>query len=91
MDYASGSEITLSVIYAVPVATAAWFVGPGAAIGIALLSVCSWLMGDFLLGLRFVGLHIWLINGVMRLMFYLFLIFVLARLKKSKTDLEARV
>lgn len=91
VDYLSGSEVTLSVIYVVPITAAAWFVGALTGMGVALLSVSLWLLGDYFLGLRVAGLHVWMINGVMRLLFYSFLIFVLARLKQSKTDLEARV
>jgi signal transduction histidine kinase len=91
VDYVSGSEITLSVIYAVPIAATAWFVSAPAAMGMALLSVFLWLGSDYILGLRVAGFHVWLINGVMRLLFYFFLIFVLARLRQSRDDLEARV
>lgn len=91
IDYLLGTEITLSVVYAVPISVAAWFVGPAAATATALLSVSIWIMGDLAAGLLVSGLHVPAVNAVMRLLFYLFLIFVLARLKASKEDLEARV
>jgi signal transduction histidine kinase len=91
LDYLSGSEITLSVIYAVPIAVAAWFVGAWAGVALSLLSVVLWLASDALLGLHLAGLYVWLINGMMRLLFYYFLVFVLERLKQSQGELEARV
>ena len=41
-DYYSGQEISVSVVYAVPVMIAAWFVGLGSALVFSLLSVAAW-------------------------------------------------
>ena len=42
-DYYSGQEISLSVVYAVPVVVAAWFVGLSSGLVFSFLSVTAWL------------------------------------------------
>src|SRR4051812_9102807 len=82
IDYRSGTQITLSVVYALPISVTALFVGGWPAIGLSVVSVAIWIAGDFLAGIQtqVSGVHVPAINGSLRLLFYVFLVFVLTRL-----------
>ena len=41
IDYLTGSEISFSFFYLIPIAVAAWFAGPWAGVGLALASAAS--------------------------------------------------
>jgi signal transduction histidine kinase len=69
----------------------ALFVGAVPAIALSILSVSLWIIGDFAAGLRVSSLYIAVWNCALRLLFYLFLIFVLNRLRQLQNGLEARV
>jgi hypothetical protein len=73
IDYRQGTNITLSVVYAVPISAAALFIGTVPALWLSLFSVVISLGGDYLLiqdaiahGARRTAPAdgIWLINGV---------------------------
>jgi signal transduction histidine kinase len=91
VDYLSGTQITLSVIYAVPISVAALFVGGWSAIILSVLSVILWIAGDFAAGLHVSAFYIPVINGLLRLLFYAFIVFVLTRLRRLQAGLEIRV
>lgn len=90
VDYITGIWISLSVIYVVPIALSAWYVGPGFAYGIAGLSAIVWVLGDMFGGMAMRGvLPLW--NGTIRLLFYAVLIYVLDRLHRLQNELGERV
>jgi len=100
VDYLLGTNITLSVVYAVPIAAAALFAGTAAALGLSLISVMVSQLGDYLLVQRAGPLmypfgpspgYIWIANGTLRLLFFAFLVVVLTRLRQLHTGLEQRV
>jgi len=93
IDYRSGTQITLSVVYALPISVMALFVGGLPAIGLSVVSVAIWIAGDFLAGIQtqVPGVHVPAINGSLRLLFYVFLVFVLTRLRRLQEGLEIRV
>jgi signal transduction histidine kinase len=91
VDYLAGTEITLSVIYAVPISVAALFAGGWPALRLAVVSVILWIAGDFAAGLHVSAPFVPLANGLLRLLFYAFLIFLLTRLRQLQTGLEIRV
>jgi signal transduction histidine kinase len=91
IDYATGTQITLSVLYLFPIATAAWYVGARFAYGLAVLSVVLWIGGDMLAGQIYPSDWIPYWNGCIRLAFYVVFVPILVSLKSLQTDLEARV
>jgi signal transduction histidine kinase len=91
IDYLSGTQITLSVLYALPISVTALFVGGWPAIGMSVVSVVIWIAGDFAAGMNVPGVHVPAINGSLRFLFYAFLVFVLTRLRRLQTGLEIRV
>ena len=99
VDYRMGADITLSVVYAVPISAAALFIGAVPALGLALLSVVVSIWGDYLItqhvpphaGLDASSANaIRLVNGILRLLFFAFLVMVLTRLRQLHTDMEQR-
>jgi signal transduction histidine kinase len=99
VDYLLGTNINLSVVYAIPISAAALFVGTIPALGLALLSVMISQFGDYLFiehaaPMRYPYVpppgYIWVTNGTLRLLFFAFLVVVLARLHRLHTDLEQR-
>ncbi|HET7084715.1 MAG TPA: sensor histidine kinase [Rhizomicrobium sp.] len=91
VDFATGTQVTLSVIYAFPIAVMALFVGGWSAIGLSVFSVLVWIVSDSAAGMKWPALFVPLVNGLLRLLFYAFLVFVLTRLRQLQTGLEIRV
>src|SRR5690349_14866037 len=46
VDYLAGNEVSWSIVYVLPIALAAWYVGPGSAYALALLSIILAVAGD---------------------------------------------
>lgn len=91
LDYITGIEISLSVIYVVPVGIAAWYVGQGYAYGLGALSAALWIVGDIADGMDVSNDLIPIWNGFIRLLFYGVLVFVIAKLRDLHHDLGRRV
>ncbi len=88
LDYVTGIEVSLSVVYAIPVSIAAWYVGALPALGLALLSVVVWIAGDLAAGLHPSSMMVPFFNALVRLVFYAFLTHVLVRLRYLQRNLE---
>lgn len=67
VDYVSGPEIGFSLFYLAPVVAAAWYIGRGAAVLIALTAAACWFTADYLVRVS-LGLSLW--NGLTRLVIY---------------------
>lgn len=91
VDYETGVWISLSVVYVVPIAFAAWYVGRLYAYLLAGLSAVIWTIGDALSGTQTLSTVVLTWNGSIRLCFYAVLIFVLCRLRDLQTDLGRHV
>ena len=100
LDYRLGTDITLSAIYAIPIAAATLFVGTVPALWLSLLSVLVSICGDYLFiqhGLPHIRPYapsadtIRLVNGILRLLFFAFLVAILTRLRNLHRGLEQRV
>lgn len=91
VDFLSGYEISWSIVYVLPIALAAWYVGPGLAYALSLTSVILWNMGEFASGL---AVSSWLVpvwNSAIRLAFYYIFIGMLSFIRTLTMDLEGRV
>ena len=91
LDYITGTEITLSVVYVIPITIAAWFVNRPYAFALSILSVLVWIYGDLAAGLKVPNILVPSWNGFIRLLFYAFLIVLLGRLHDLQRDLGRRV
>jgi len=91
VDYVAGRELSFSVFYLFAVGIATWYLGARFALGIAILSVMVSLAGDLAIGGRYSNRLVPWWNVSITLVFYLFVIALLARLRAVQGILEARV
>jgi signal transduction histidine kinase len=91
-DYLTGTHVSLSVFYLLPVSLAAWFVGTGFALFIAALCVAVWLIGN--VGAQnpdFADPFLIAWNGTIQLLSFVVVVFVLVKLRSLNQVLELRV
>ena len=91
VDYLTGFNISFSVFYLLAIGVAVWFVGRGFGFFLSVMSVVSWLIGDFAAGARFPNLFVPAWNAVILLTFYFIVVWLLARLRSMNRELESRV
>jgi len=91
IDYVTGIQVSLSVVYVVPITVAAWFVNRPYAFVLAAFSAALWIFGDMAGGMQYTTYWVPVWNGFIRLSFYAFLIIVLGRLHDLQRDLGRRV
>jgi signal transduction histidine kinase len=91
IDYVTGKDVTFSVVYVLPIAMAAWYVGQRFALALAVVSVIFWIGGDMAAGQTYTNYLIPIWNGSIRLTFYTFMVVLLGRLSWLQRDLERRV
>jgi len=88
LDFATGSEISFSIFYLVPVALAAWTLGRRGGIVIAILSTLAWLGAEMALRTTYSSPAIPYWNALVRFSFFLIVAFTLAALYDTKTRQE---
>ena len=81
-DVLTGREVSLSVFYVAPIALTTWFVNQGTGVSFALLSALTWFLADDM-GRPHVQPLVPYWNGLVRLGFYLVMVFILAQLKAA--------
>ena len=91
LDYLTGPEIVISVVYAIPISIAALFVGTVPAVGLSILAILVSIGSDLAAGLAVAALYVTVVNGLLRLLLFSFLVFVLSRLRQLQSVLEVRV
>lgn len=91
VDYLAGFEMVFSVFYLLPVALAAWQVGQGFALAVAVLSALIWVGGDLASGAHYSSSFIVLWNALILTVFYSIIVWILVKLRSLQTDLEQRV
>ncbi len=90
-DYFTGSEIFFSLFYLVAVALTAWFAGTRSGLAISIVSVLTWLAGDFAAGAHYTTALVPVWNAIISLGFYLVVVWLVASLSALHRELEARV
>jgi signal transduction histidine kinase len=93
LDYSAGNDISLAVFYVFPIALATWYVTPGLAHALSILSVVLWLAGDYAVGGGWVvsGSIVVLWNAIIRLGFYYLIVLMLTYIHALNTRLETKV
>jgi signal transduction histidine kinase len=91
VDYITGWELSFSVFYLLALGLATWFVGRGFAWFLSVLSVAVSLAGDLAAGERYSGRLVPWWNAAIVLVFYLVVVWLLARLRALYGELEERV
>lgn len=91
-DYATGSYISLSAFYLLPICLAAWFLGARAGLLISLLCTGVWVAGNVAWsdeGFADPFLAVW--NALVQLSSFVLVVFVLVKLRDLNRELERRV
>lgn len=83
LDFLTGFELSFSLFYLGPVAIAAWYLGPRAGYGIALLSAVLWVIADLAGGHEYSQQWMPLWNSIIRLAFFVMVTALLVRLKDA--------
>lgn len=83
VDYSTGFEVSMSVFYLGPVATAAWYAGRRAGIAIAVLSCAMWYAADLAAGNQYSHPAIPVWNAFVRFGFFLITALLLTSLRGS--------
>lgn len=91
IDYATGYELSFSVFYLIAIVTSFWLVGRTQAVLISILSIASWILGDWAAGMRYSSSFILAWNAVITMTFYMIVLALLARIKSSQDTLEMRI
>jgi len=87
-DYLSGSEISFSIFYVVPVSLAAWRIGWRAGVLISVLSTALWFTADRLTHEAYSHTLVPYWNALVRLGFFLTITYVLAALRAARAMQE---
>jgi diguanylate cyclase (GGDEF)-like protein len=77
---ATGSEFALSLFFLIPIVIACWYVSIRTGIFLAIISATSWLMADCILE-GYNTFWVPIVNECLRLIVFIFVIFVLEKLK----------
>lgn len=88
VDYLTGSELSFSIFYLLPVSLAAWFVGKRAGVLISALSALAWFIADVTGGRVYSHPAIPEWNALVRLGFFLIVTFTLIALQEAKHTRE---
>jgi signal transduction histidine kinase len=91
IDYLAGYAIFFSAFYLLPVALATWFVGRNFGIVISVSSVVVSVAGDYAAGAHYPSVFVPVWNGAISLTVYIVVVKALVSLRKSQSELEARV
>ncbi len=91
IDWGTGTEISVSVLYLLPVGLATWFAGRSPGLLIALLAAIAWLALDLRRGVAYSNPLIPYWNGLVRLGFFVLTAYLLDRVRFLHDNLEAAV
>lgn len=92
VDYATGTGISMSAYYLLPLALAAWYLGRRSAIAIMALGMAVWIPANLFNGYpSFVGPAAIAWNATVQLVCDVIVFFTVTRLHQLQIDLEARV
>jgi signal transduction histidine kinase len=92
LDFRSGPDVSMSAYYLLPLALAAWYVGPRFAIAIMFLGIAVWIPANLFNGdpdLGPPGALAW--NATVQLISDVIVVFTITRLHELQTGLEIRV
>jgi len=91
LDFLTGYEISFSIFYLIPISFLVWYSKKIYGILLAFLSMVVWLTVDFL------GIHtyssdiIYLWNALVRLGFFMIVVYLISIIKKANQELEGKV
>jgi len=83
LDHLTGFELSFSIFYVIPVAIAAWNINLTFGVLFSILGGAVWVIVDYTSGHNYSNRLIPIWNGVVRLLFFLIITFLLSEMKKS--------
>jgi signal transduction histidine kinase len=91
IDYLTGPEISISVLFVLPISLVAWYAGRPSGMIMAVASAITWLVADLTTQPGYTHPLIPYWNALVRLLFFLIIVFLESALKNLNQDLESRV
>lgn len=88
LDYTTGTEISFSIFYLIPITTAAWYLNFASGIFFAVFSAVCWFLADKIGGRVYSSLFIPYWNALVRLCFFLITLIILTKLRKAYNQLN---
>jgi diguanylate cyclase (GGDEF)-like protein len=82
----SGPELAFSALFLVPIILSTWYAGRRIGILVSILSIMIWLAADMMMMSEFLNPAIPFINEMLRLLVFLFVVFLISDLKISLTE-----
>jgi hypothetical protein len=85
LDYLTGSELSFSIFYLLPIALVAWLVGRKSGLVLSFVGAVTWLIAEQLGGsvYSYPAIRYW--NALVRLFFFLIVTLALSALQESRT------
>jgi diguanylate cyclase (GGDEF)-like protein len=83
IDYLTGPEYSVSVLYLIPVIIAAWYAGRRISVAIAFASAGAWLVAALLWEKHFADTSVIYWNDIIELSFFLLVSYIISALKSS--------
>jgi len=91
IDYLSGFEILFSAFYLLEVGLAAWFIGRGFGLAMAVFSVGVWIGGDMAAGAHYSNSFVPIWNALILMALYFIIVWLLTNLRSLHQELETKV
>jgi diguanylate cyclase (GGDEF)-like protein len=83
IDYRTGFEINLDLIYLIPIFLATWFSGSQMGMVLSFASTMAWFIADYSAGLHYPNTSIYVWNVLLRLSFYFVVTVLVTTLKRA--------
>src|SRR5712692_7902624 len=91
LDYVTGPHISFAIFYLLPISLVTWRVGRKMGIALAIAGAVLWLLADIMSGDTYPNVIIPYWNALVRLGFFLIVVFLLSALRTYNERLEATV
>jgi signal transduction histidine kinase len=91
LDYLTGYEISFSIFYLIPISYLVWYTNKTYGLLLALLSSAVWLALDMLGGPLYSSHVIYLWNALVRLGFFIIVVYLINLIKNANSELEQKV
>ncbi len=83
IDHITGNELDVSILYLIPVAYTVWIVGIKRALPLSIITIVIWEIEQIFPHLKSNFQPINFLNMILRLLFFVFAVFVISRIKKD--------
>ena len=91
LDYITGTEISFSIFYLIPITLITYKIGKNGGLFLSVLSAAVWLFCDITEVNQFSSGAIPYWNAIVRLLFFVFIVYLISYIKKLNSELEEKV